>query len=68
MTWRTVRVYVDVPVSGDVKEKDIVWGVQAALDAHYHRIKQRGFGAIRYGRIRAKSSTKVEAVQLRRVK
>lgn len=59
--WRYIRVYVDIPVKGKVREKDVVWGVQAALDAGAHHIRRRSFGNIAFGRIEAKSKSKVDA-------
>lgn len=64
--WKYIRVYVDIPVKGDVKEREVVWGVQAALDAGHHHIKRRSFGNIAYGRIEAKSKTKVDAKEKER--
>lgn len=63
--WRYVRVYVDIPVKGDVSEKDLVWGVQAAIDNGHHHIRRRSFDKVAYGRIQAKAKSKVDAFEKR---
>lgn len=63
--WTYIRVIVDVPVKSKVREKDIVWGIQAAIDAGHHHIKRRGFDEVAYGSIKVKAGSKVMASERR---
>lgn len=58
--WRTIRVVVDVPVRGEVREKDIVREVQTALSTG-HIMSDSCFKEVAFGRIRAKAYSKVKA-------
>lgn len=39
MAWKKIRCVIELPINGDVSEKDLVWSVKLSLDET--KIKQR---------------------------